>query len=234
MERKLSSLLIRWILANAFAELFGLGGTFALMAVIMARLNQENLGGILLGFLVAVLSGAIEATLVGWAQWKAMHPWFQEIRFQSWWLGTLIGALLGYVLGYLPSTLMSMGESASQTVVSEPPQWVSLLLAAGLGLAAGAVLSVMQWRVLRQAQVQRAGLWVPANMLAWSLGMPIIFFGMDLAFIQYQTRQQVLIIAGALLAAGLVVGSVHGLFLVHLAKKRFGSTIDSAIHPRSQ
>jgi hypothetical protein len=34
---------------------------------------------ILLSFAIAVLSGAIGATIVGLAQWWAMHPWFPQI-----------------------------------------------------------------------------------------------------------------------------------------------------------
>jgi hypothetical protein len=45
-------------------------------------------------------------------------------------------ALPGYVLGYLPSTLMSMGEAAGQAPQAEPAQWLTLVLAAGLGAAA--------------------------------------------------------------------------------------------------
>ena len=88
--------------------------------------------------------------------------------------------MAAYVLGYLPSTLMSLGEQSTQTPMAEPPQWIVLLLAAGLGLVGGAVLSFAQWRVLRKA-VARAGCWIPANMLAWMVGMPLIFWGIDAA-----------------------------------------------------
>jgi len=117
----------------------------------------------------------------------------------------------------LPSTLMSMGEAASQTPQAEPPEWVILLLAAGLGAVAGAVLSFAQWLVLRN-NVKRGGLWIPANMLAWAFGMPVIFLGMDLAFKMAEVWQAVLVAGGALLAAGILVGAIHGRFLVTLAE----------------
>ena len=161
-------------------------------------------------------SGAIEATIVGLAQWWAMQPWFPMIGRFAWWRGTLIGALLAYGLGYLPSTLMSMGEAATQTPQAEPPAWVVLLLAAGLGAVAGVVLAIAQWLALR-GKVKRAGLWVPANALAWAFGMPLIFWGMDQAFRMAEVWQSVLVVAGALLAAGLLVGGIHGRFLVVLA-----------------
>ena len=206
----------RWTAANAFAELVGLGATFATIGLLSSKIDNRQLAGILLSFAIAVASGAIEATVVGLAQWWAMHPWFPAIGRLAWWRATLIGALLGYVLGYLPSTLMSMGEAAAQTPMAEPPQWVSLLLAAALGAVAGAVLSFAQWLVLRR-KAARAGLWIPANMLAWAFGMPVIFWGMDLAFKMTAVWQSVLVIGGALLAAGAIVGAIHGRFLVVLA-----------------
>jgi hypothetical protein len=206
----------RWTGANALAELLGLGATFATIGLLVSRIDTQKITGILLAFLLTVASGAIEATLVGLAQWWAMQPAFPMIRRVAWWRATLIGALLGYALGYLPSTLMSMGEAIAQTSQAEPPQWVTLLLAAGLGAAAGAVLSFAQWLVLR-GKVRRAGLWIPANMLAWACGMPVIFWGMDIAFKQSGLWQSVLVIGAAILVAGLVVGAIHGRFLVVMA-----------------
>jgi hypothetical protein len=211
------TLWLRWMGANAFAELLGLGMTFAVVAWVFSVMgNQAGTIAVLASFLIAAASGAIEATLVGLAQWWAMHPWFPAITRRDWWLATLVGALLAYVLGYLPSTLMSLGESASQSQATEPPQWLVLLLAAGLGAVAGAVLSFAQWLVLRK-RVPRAGWWVPANILAWLVGMPIIFWGIDAAQRGQPLAQTALLLAGCLLVTGAVVGAIHGLFLVRLA-----------------
>lgn len=208
----------RWTLANALSEMLGLGLTFAITGLFFSSLGEQNsITSILLSFAVAVLSGAVEATFVGLAQWWAMHPWFPAVGKFAWWRGTLIGALIAYVLGYLPSTLMSMGEAtASNTPVAEPPQWITLLLAAAMGAIGGALLSFAQWLAMR-GKVERAGLWIPANMLAWLFGMPIIFWGIDLAFKMSALWQSVMIMAGTLFLAGAVVGAIHGLFLVRLA-----------------
>lgn len=216
MINKRNILWLRWATANALSELVGLGATFATIGLLLSRIDTQHITGILLSFAIAVLSGSIEATIVGLAQWWAMRPWFPMIGRFTWWRATLVGALIGYVLGYLPSTLMSMGETATQTSQAEPPQWVTLLLAALLGALAGAVLSFAQWLVLR-SKVKRAGLWIPANMLAWAFGMPVIFWGMDVAFKMAEIWQSVLVVGCALLIAGMVVGAIHGRFLVILA-----------------
>jgi hypothetical protein len=209
---------LRWTLANGLAELVGLGSTFAAIGLLISRIDTGHISGILLAFGLTVASGAIEATLVGLAQWWAMHPWFPGIRRFAWWRATLVGALLGYTLGYLPSTLMSMADTTTQAAQAEPPQWVTLLLAAGLGAAAGAVLSFAQWLVLR-GKARRAGSWIPANMLAWACGMPVIFWGMDLATVGARYISPLLMIGAAILAAGLLVGAIHGAFLVRMRAK---------------
>jgi hypothetical protein len=215
----------RWTLANALSEMIGLGLTFGITGLFFSSIGEQNtVASILLSFGVAVLSGAVEATFVGLAQWWAMRPWFPSIGKFAWWRATLIGALIAYVLGYLPSTLMSMGEATTSSApVAEPPQWVILLLAAGMGAVGGAVLSFAQWLVMR-GKVKGAGIWIPANMLAWLFGMPVIFWGIDLAFKLSVLWQSILVMAGTLFAAGAVVGAIHGLFLVRLADKDASST----------
>lgn len=213
-------LYLRWIAANALSESFGLGLTFALIGLVSSRLEQqEGVWPILVSFVAAVASGAIEATLVGLAQWWAMRPWFPTIIRLEWWRATLVGALVAYVLGYLPTTLMSLSESATQTPVEEPPQSLLFLFYIGLGLVGGAVLAFAQWLVLRR-HVERAGRWLLANMLAWTVGMPIIFWGIDIAFQQSSTLRAILLMAGILLLVGTIVGAIHGAFLVQLASRK--------------
>ena len=210
----------RWTLANALSEMVGLGLTFLITGLVFSKLDDlGTMTSILLSFVFAVVSGAIEATFVGLAQWWAMHPWFPTIERFAWWRGTMVGAFIAYVLGYLPSTIMSMGEAtASSAPVAEPAQWIVLLLAAGMGAVGGVVLSFAQWLVMR-GKVKRAGLWIPANMLAWTFGMPLIFWGIDMAFKMSMVWQSVLLMAVILFITGGIVGGIHGLFLVRLAEQ---------------
>lgn len=210
----------RWTLANALSEMVGLGLTFLITGLVFSQLDGVGtLTSILLSFAFAVASGVVEATIVGLAQWWAMRPWFPSIERLAWWRGTIVGALIAYVLGYLPSTIMNMGEAtASSAPMTEPPQWIVLLLAAGMGAVGGAVLSFAQWLVMR-GKVKGAGAWIPANMLAWTFGMPVIFWGIDMAFKMSALWQSVLLMAVTLFIAGAMVGGIHGLFLVRLVEE---------------
>jgi hypothetical protein len=147
----------RWVASNALGEMFGLGLTFALIGVSSTRLEGlPDAGAVLLSFVLAVAAGAIEATIVGFSQWWAMHPWYPAIARAAWWRATLVGALIAYVLGYLPSTLMSLSAATTtNATVTEPPQTVVLLLAAGLGAVGGAVLSFAQWLVSAEKRSRR-------------------------------------------------------------------------------
>jgi hypothetical protein len=61
------TLWVRWIIANALGELFGLGMTFGVAVLLFTRIGDTgSVLVILLTFTAAVASGALEATIVGW------------------------------------------------------------------------------------------------------------------------------------------------------------------------
>jgi len=173
--------------------------------------------GLLLGFAVLVLTGILEATVVALLQHRAMRPWLPRLSVGAWWLATLVGALFAYVVGYLPSTLMGAAGAAGDAASFEPPAWIVLPLAAILGAVAGAILSLFQALALRR-HVAHAGAWIPANMVAWAIGMPIIFFVIDRAFVLPSPWQTVSVLGAGLLVSGAAVGIVHGRTLVRLVR----------------
>jgi len=134
---------------------------------------------------------------------------------RRWILATVLGAMVAWGLGMLPSTLMS-AEAGAGEAAAEPPAWFTYVMAAGLGLVAGIVLALPQWRVFKSLRphVRRPGLWLPANALAWLIGMPLVFLGMDAIPPGASIPQAVPIIVAATAIAGAVVGAIHGLFLV--------------------
>lgn len=212
---------LRWVVANALAELVGLGATFALDILILARVAAaHSILASILGIIAIAVTGAIEGTVVGLLQWSVLRHPFPLVTRRAWVVATVIGAVIAWFLGSLPSTLMDMGSQESSAPVQEPSQAVMLLLAAGMGLFLGVVLGYPQWRELRRA-VRGAWLWIPANSLAWALGMPAIFAAVDRAYAVYATGSPggaVAVMAAALALAGAIVGAVHGLALVKLAR----------------
>jgi len=213
----------RWVAANALGELHGLGLTFAAGYAVIALFGEaRSPAGSLAQFLLMTATGVIEGTIVGQAQWWAMAPYFQAgdrpaLTRRAWLLATIAGALAAWFLVSLPFTLMDMGAQASGQPVQEPPLALILLVAAGAGAVAGVILSFFQWRTLRQA-VPNAGVWIPANALAWALGMPLIFAATGSIQADTPPGQIALALGVSILLAGAAVGAVHGAFLVRLVK----------------
>ena len=212
------SLWLRWVLANALGELVGLCVPMAAFALLATQLwDITRAGPVLAVFALDVAASAFEATTVGLLQWWAMHPWLSSITRRSWWLATLGGSLVAFGVSILPPMLMSMRSQGVQAPMTEPSQGNVLLLAAGMGLVTGAVIAFAQWFVLR-GKVMKAGLWIPANMLAWAFGTPVIFWTNDIARQGQPIWLSVLLTSGGLLLTGAVVGAVQGAFLVSLLK----------------
>ncbi len=220
------SLWLRWVLANGIGELLGLGGTFAIGLVLFTKMGEPQNALQALGMAALMTSsGLLEGTVVGLAQWAVMRRPFPRLGRGVWVGATIAGALVAWALGSVPMTVASLGAQAEQAAGPEPPQWIVLLAAGGMGLAAGAILGWPQWRALRRI-VWGAGLWIPANSLAWAVGMPIVFSAVDLAQQSGSTGGAVATMAAAVALTGAVVGAIHGLALVVLASRARG--VDAA------
>ncbi|UCC63498.1 MAG: hypothetical protein JSV36_00070 [Anaerolineae bacterium] len=223
MRHKSWPLWFRWVVANALAEMLGLGATFAVGVLIVTRLGDPRGLAAIGMMLLMTVSGVLEGLVVGLLQWAVLRQPFPQVTRHSWLVATLVGALVAWFLGSLPATLMDMGADRPQASAQEPETWVMLAMAAAMGLFLGLILGVPQWRVLRHA-VDKAWVWLPANSAAWALGMPIIFGAVDRAYQAATVAGSVATMALALALTGAVVGAVHGVALVWLAARVKGNT----------
>jgi hypothetical protein len=199
-------------------ELVGLGATFAIGFGLFSGLpDTPGIGAALLSAGLMTTTGVLEGGVVGFAQWVVLRHAIQGISWRNWVLATIIGALIAWFFGSIPMTMASLSQPSASTPASEPPQTVVLLLTAGMGLVVGLILSLAQWRVLRK-QVKKAWLWLPANTLAWAVGMPIIFAAVDLAQQTGSIAGGVIVMAAGITLAGAVVGAIHGPALLYLAR----------------
>lgn len=211
---------LRWVGANALGEMFGLGATLGIGILVQSVLGEpQTVWMSLFIFMLMVAGGAIEGTIVGLFQWWAMHPWLMRIARRTWVGATVAGALIAWFFGALPFSLMDMSAQASGGQVVEPPQILVLLGAAVVGLVAGAVLALFQWLALRR-YVNKAGWWLPANMLAWAAGMPLIFAGIDLIQKGFSPIAVGIALGFVLLLTGAVVGAIHGAFFVRFTPRQ--------------
>lgn len=212
-------LYLRWIWANGWAELFGLGGTLALgwLSATQVAVGGPSALTIVGGALLAIVAGTLlEGILIGYAQGRVLRVAVPSIALQRWIVATAIGAAVAWTLGMIPSTLTSLGTGPSG---GAPPAFLEgpgqYLLAAVMGAVLGPVLAAPQWIVLR-GHLVGAGHWLWANALAWAVGMPLVFFGMGAAAESTPVWRVVSIVMVTCLGTGLAVGAIHGAVLIRL------------------
>lgn len=200
----------RWIIANGLAELVGLGGTFAIGRAVAVWLGDGvDVSAHLATISVAVLVGAaFEGAVVGYGQAAAVVAAKRDFPKAAWVRATVLGAALAWLVGMLVGALASSGGQGTASG-AEPSRGIMLAGAAAIGLLVGPLLAVAQWHVLRRIGVG-ARRWIGANALAWAAGMPVIFFGMSTLPPAASWARCAATVAVASLAAGLLVGAIHG------------------------
>lgn len=205
----------QWVAANAVAEVVGLGAVAALGFMAFKHASEPANVRQALAFAAAfVVLGAFEGTVVGVAQRAVLLTRLPALR--GWVRATVAGAMAAWAIGMVPSAIASLWQSSGTSPQAEPPLALVLLLAAGLGAVAGPLLATFQWLSLRKVVTRKAWLWLPANAAAWALGMPVIFLGAQANELNSDPAVIVAAVALALLAAGAVVGAVHGWVLLQL------------------
>ena len=208
---------LHWIAANAVGEALGLGAVFAVGRIFFSQMGEpEGLPGRIGVAALAVVLGAFEGAVVGFAQGTVLERRLPGLSRQSWTWATTLGAMLAWALGMLPSTLFAGGaDTGGEAAGPQISQALTYLLAALLGAVAGPLLAWTQVLVLRRHS-PHSWIWIPANSLAWALGMPVIFLGADFA----AKGGAVLIVGGmflaCLLVTGGIVGAVHGAWMIRI------------------
>jgi hypothetical protein len=210
----------RWITANAVGELVGLGLTGAVAAAAVALLDPR---WPVAAAAAIVASGAIEGTIVGYAQWRVLHDHI-PMAARRWIIATVVGALAAWGAGVVPSLAFSDGGGAG----AEPSLVVQLALAALLGLVAGPILGGPQAVALRD-RVDRPWRWVAANAAAWACALPVTFLAPSLVSPRAPLAMVGAFAVGAF-AAGAVAGAVHGVVLVSLAGGRGADLLNPVLH----
>ncbi len=202
------------------AEALGLGTTLALGVVLAPHVETlEGHAAVLGTALLAILLGIVlEGFVVGWFQGAVLHRRRPELSLRSWVIATAAGAGLAWLLGMIPSTLFALFSNAGPDVPTEEPgAAVQVMLAVLLGGITGPILGVAQWVVLR-GRIARSLSWLWANALAWAVGMPIIFAGMDRVPWEEDVWSIVPVVYGVCLLTGLVVGAIHGVVMMRLTR----------------
>jgi hypothetical protein len=162
-----------------------------------------------------VSAGLVEGAVLGAAQSVVLRREFLGFSRSSWIAATSVGAAAAWCLGMLPSTFYPAWTDWSPVL--------TVSLAVVLGLALLATIGFAQWLVLRH-HLARSRTWVPANAVAWLLGLGVL---MGIAMPLWSEGQStVLVVAiGVLggLAMAATVAVVTGVWLARLVRPRSGA-----------
>jgi hypothetical protein len=200
---KSPSFYFKWIIANALAELVGLGTVALLVMLLTPRLESGLTFGIALMLFASV---SVEGLCVGAAQWWVLREQLSLKAFP--WIGmTVLGGTVAWLIGMIAGSTLSF--EAETTAVTEPGLIMTLLLSGLMGLGLGVMLGTAQWLVLKN-YVKRAVWWIPANAVAWLVGMVIIFASIDFLMLLSSPLLIALSSGLALLLTGAGVGAIHG------------------------
>jgi hypothetical protein len=205
----------QWILANAASETVGLGTTLLIGAFLLVQ-AEPTIGALPAAVLGVFAGTVIEGSIVGTAQWLVLRHPLEKMRWHKWVLATALGACIAWTLA---SPLLFTGPDSGAAAPGEMSDLVIYTLAAAMGIALGAILGAAQWLALRR-HLPKAGWWIPANALAWMLGMVVVFLGMSFIPPEGITVPVGLILLLFVVAAGAFVGAVHGLVLIWLLHQR--------------
>lgn len=201
----------RWIVANAAAEFVGLG-----LSVAAGYLLFQQASTWIIFFGMITFGIFLEGIVVGWLQWIVLKTKLSGLTAQAWIGATAFGAGIAWTLGMLPSSLMdSVAAQDGDGAMAEPNALFLYVMALVMGAVLGPILGCAQAFVLRH-HVNHPYRWLPANAVAWAVGMLVIFVGIDLALAASSPLVSILIAALTLLITGTSVGLLHGLFLVKM------------------
>ena len=197
----------KWLVSVSLGETLGFAIP-ALTAGLAFALGAPQLGITA----AAVVAGAGEGAVLGWSQGRVLRGFLPAIDAGLWVWATAAGALVAWALGWTTPSVADLFPDLGPEVL------IPLSVVTGSGLLLS--LSVAQWLVLRRA-TDRAGWWIPWNVVSWLLAVPVVFVAMALVPED----------AGAAVFAG--VGVLSGLAMALIAAAATGWVMAKIIfaHP---
>lgn len=193
----------KWFLTVTLGEFIGfIIPSIAGVATAYAHVPQ------LVQTFVLVLAGMGEGAVLGYAQSRVISRIVPRIKQPEWIRATVLGAGIAWLMGMTPSTLYDYREILP----------LSILILIGGVLLAVLLLSMgyLQYLVLRK-HVAKASGWIWINILAWVVGLVVLFLFMGIAPEGFGTTLLFSILGGLGMAASMA--AITGLFVVKMRKE---------------
>ena len=150
-------MLWRWFVLATFGEVVGFMGP-----AVVGVLTASWPGAAALPALI--IAGAVEGTLLGWAQARAVRHLLPRLRARRFVAGTALAASWAYLIGMTPSSLGDRLASLPVALVVLGGGVAAVLLLGSIGTA--------QWLELRRCLPASAS-WIVATAGAWAVGLGV-------------------------------------------------------------
>ena len=198
---------LTWVGVCAAAELLGIAlGTGWWVAMDRIAPDPASLAGKFAMLGLKSLSGLVEGVVLGLLQGLVLRRLYPRLPLPAWIALTALLAIGGWAAG---SAIPIFGGPGGEEP-AEPSLFLSIVLAAGFGLAAGALFGAVQAAALRRA-ASASYWWIIVNAAGWALALPVIYAAASLP----DAASPIWLILAAGLAsgatAGIVLGAVTGL-----------------------
>ncbi|HET6667824.1 MAG TPA: hypothetical protein VFG98_11150 [Intrasporangium sp.] len=202
---------LRWVGMCAVAEAVGMAAaaTAARSSTLWVG-DVANPADVIVALSFIVGAGLVEGFALGVAQASALTAVLPMGRRSGWMLMTVLVAGLGWAGASAPGILA--GDTGGK-----PSTSFLLTGAVGVGAVMGAVLGAAQATVLIGC-VPHPETWILANIVGWTVTMPVIFLGASGARAEWDLLAIAMWGGGTGLVAGTVLGIVTGLFLPWLGQ----------------
>lgn len=203
-----------WVVLTALAELAGIA-LGAVWWVGADQLNPEPQGlpSQLTMLALKALSGGVEGAVLGAVQAGLMRRRLPGLSVRRWILATCAVAVAGWAVGSSFSVFGAGGGGPEGGF--DPDPLLTIALAAGFGLAVGALFGGVQALALGGLGVRRWP-WIAGNAAGWALGLPAIYLAASGAL----AGPVWALGAGGGLIAGAVVGAATALAFAAMTRGR--------------
>jgi hypothetical protein len=192
----------RWILATSIAEII----SFGIIGIVSIAVSHV---GYIQG--TYTLIGTLEGMILGFAQWLILKRYIHHST--RWIIATVVGGLFAWFTGLTITSLMALVYTGVSDKTKILGFFEGLFL---LGASLGTILGFCQWLVIKN-QIRTSMWWIPANAVAWSLGLFIAYLGAGMVEESFSLRTVLFtVVTGT--AMGAVIGGITGTVLIYLIK----------------
>jgi hypothetical protein len=138
-----------------------LGFIFPSVATLWAVADGRDATG---QFMFAVIGGAIQGGVLGFAQAFALRKTAAALPMRRWIGITASGALVAWIVGMIPGSYLNLDAGTP----------ASIIVLVAFAVVAVVVMPLAQWFILRGTKLGKIGRvwrWIPITAIAWTIGI---------------------------------------------------------------